>query len=190
MHTPTYDNGWVSQQLIKLQAHQLFSDQYVVLDSTNIILKSFVEWPVLHNRHFPDLSHSFYKFYKSAYKLLGFKRDQQITYPTTPFMFDCLQVNNMLAFWSSWSEFEKWFCSFSYPSEFWLYDLWLNRQGITSHYNEPYKPIPLLEFFTWECWQRYQQNPQRGFYNVAGIVSSVWNNPQFPRNEFLELNLR
>ena len=189
MHTPTYDNGWVSQQLIKLQAHQLFNDHYVVLDSTSLILKSIVEWPRDLHTFYPDHNHRFHRFYKAAYRLLGLKRAYSVAHAQSPVIFDCNQVKLLLEVWPDWQSFEEWFCSFQCPSEYWLYDLWLRKQGVHVHTTDCIETT-LLPLYSWDCWERYQKNPRWGYYSVATVKQQLWNDSRFVRDDMPGLNRR
>ena len=189
MHTPTYDNGWVSQQLIKLQAHQLFNNHYVVLDSTSVILKSVVEWPRDLCPVYPKQDHKFYKFYKAAYRLLGFKQAHSVACSQSPVIFECIQVKLLLELWPNWKSFEEWFCSFQCPSEYWLYDLWLQKQGINYH-SAGYVETTLLPLYSWDCWERYQENPRWGYYSVATVKQHLWNDSRFVCDDMPGLNRR
>lgn len=187
IHAPTYDNGWISQQLIKLQAHTLFDDCYVVLDSTALILKPIVEWPRDLCPFYPKKNHSFYKFYKSAYRQLGFKKAQSVVHAQSPVVFECAQVKALLGFWSDWKSFEEWFCSFQFPSEFWLYDLWLRKQG-SKHHTKDCIDTTLLVMYSWNCWQQYQKNPRWGYYSVATIKQPLWEDKRLVRDNIMCLN--
>ena len=191
MHTPTYDNGWISQQLLKLQAHQLFNNEYIVLDSTSVILKSFSDWPSDLYPVLPPTNHRFYQFYKSTSKLFGFINSQKVAPPQNPVIFNCDQIKALLNFWPSWREFEEWFCSFKYPSEFWLYDLWLNRQGIPYHDTNPSSSeTTLLQLYNWDSWEEYKQNPRWGYYTVATIKQQLWEDHRFDKDNISAINQR
>lgn len=175
-----FDRGWISQQLIKLSAHKLFKDDYVCLGTSNVILQSFENsaWPLNRYPLVPNSSHAFYKFYLAVKRKFGLKKPL-ILHPQTPYILNTSQVASMLSSWNSWAEFSDWFTSFKNPSEFWLYDIWLQKQGKSQHVDH-YIEVPLLCFYTIDQWTQFQNsNRDISSYTVAQITQMVWEDPTF-----------
>jgi hypothetical protein len=123
----------------------------------------------------------FYEFYLAAVKLLELTSPPVIQ-PQTPYIFNSSQVADMLNLWPDWDSFESWFTIFSRPSEFWLYDLWLQTQGIANHtVSSHYIQEPILCFYHADGWQNVVSRPGLNFYTVANIKRVLWEDPEFAK---------
>jgi hypothetical protein len=176
------DRGWISQQLIKLAGHKVFNGDYVCLDTSNIILSSFEssEWPVDRWAIVPAQSHKFYDFYSAAVQLLGVEH-LPVLQAQTPYIFNSNHVASMLNLWPDWDSFESWFTNFSRPSEFWLYDLWLQKCGISTHLvSDHYIQQPLLCFYNKTSWKEITNKKlDTSFFTVANVKRFLWEDPEF-----------
>jgi hypothetical protein len=183
--TTTYgdvDRGWVSQQLIKLAGYKVFKGDYVCLDTSNVVLSSFEnsDWPVDRWAAVPDQSHDFYEFYSATTQLLGVEH-LPVLPAQTPFILNSDHVRRLVALWPSWENFEQWFTSFDRPSEFWLYDLWMQKCGISTHLvSDHYIQQPLLCFYDCANWKEITNKKlDTSYFTVANVKRFLWEDPEF-----------
>ena len=174
-----FDFKELSHRLINLSACKIFKNDYVCLDSTNVILKSFENsnWPIDKWPTTPKVNHSSFDFYLAACR--KFDLDLPALVPSqTPFIFNSDQVNDMLRHLEN---FEDWFTSFKNPSEFWLYDLWLQKNGLANHtVSDHYIQEPLLLLHNKLSWDYIKAQYQSfDYFTVGCINSSLWEDPNF-----------
>jgi hypothetical protein len=175
----TIENGWITQQLLKLAVYQLFkSETYVCLDTKNIVLSNIINWPVDNFPGVPHPYHDFYKFYNSTCKL--FELDHRsVKPPQTPYILNSHVVSNMINFWGSWDMFQDWFTDFTHPSEFWLYDLWCQKNRVIHVRSlDNYEPT-ILHLYRIHDWKKFLNSKSDKKYEMASIWRPVWEHSEF-----------
>jgi hypothetical protein len=177
----TVENGWITQQLLKLSAYKLFppNEQYVCIDSKTLILSRFIDWPT---EEFPmrpqRYEHDFYKFYDSVCQLFELEH-VTVKPPQVPYILNSTVIKELIDFWGSWDIFQEWFTSFTYPSEFWLYDLWCQRNGKVN-LHPPYDyTTNILHLYNIEGWKDFIKSDKTKKYEVAILWRALWNHPEF-----------
>jgi hypothetical protein len=177
------EDGWIVQQLIKLAVHTLFENEsYVCLDTKNIILSSLDEWPVDTFASIPPSHQSFSKFYNSVCTIFDFA--PAVIPPQTPYELDALAVKELIEYFGGWDQFQEWFTSFHYPSEFMLYDIWCQKTGRTlpRTTGAEYKFSKLISFIRLDQFLHFFENREHRKNNtVALIFRAVWEHPDFLR---------
>ena len=120
-------SGWIYQQLLKIMAYKLFKSKYVILDSDSFINKTFEYWDEDFYRQ-PHFLRNFPGFLDYCYNYLDVPNILKIRSPQIPYVFDPAEIELLISQWESSEDFQKWFCNSPVlPSEFMLYDLWIQR---------------------------------------------------------------
>ena len=122
--------GWNSQQVLKLLAGYKIQQPYTVLDTKNWFIKPshiqlFKPQPRTGTHH----NFLFSPFYNEC--LLRFNMVPYITTRPhiTPFHFDPTVIKQLIDYFGGAEHFTCWFLSFNTPSEFIVYDLFVQKQG-------------------------------------------------------------
>lgn len=138
-------DGWVDQQVLKLVvARDIKSKTYVCIDSKNFFIRPTsiediaqitaepITWtePVLEN---------WVKYCCKTLKISYPGNRIKLTQNTTPYRIDTEQAMTLIQHFSGIDNFYKWFTNSgklpeNNPSEFFLYELWLKKQGIYKNY--------------------------------------------------------
>jgi hypothetical protein len=175
-----FDKGWIIQQLLKLAAHTFFKDeQYICLDSKNLILSNITTWSTKEFHILPQrYTHDFYKFYDSVCNLFDLEH-LAVKPPQTPYILNSSTIKDLINFWGSWDNFQTWFTSFSLPSEFWLYDLWCQKHGTINLYPPYDSTTNILFLYNIKDWNKFLNSDKTKKYELASICRSLWEHPDF-----------
>jgi len=126
------DNGWLSQQVLKLMTATISSNEWsMILDAKTFFVKPMVEF----NSH-PAVGE--FKLYYSGFrpsqqivdKLFGITLTQQIGPAGVPFIINTKEVRNMVTWIEEHTKqnFVKWFQDQGMVTEFILYSGWIQYQ--------------------------------------------------------------
>lgn len=130
-------DGWLSQQLIKLYFSKYAECPYIVLDSKNFFTRPIAEIK-------QNFRTSFNNF-KTTQNVLGFN-----TYvpPCTPYVIDPNITKQFVD-----DEFEDWFFNLPEPSEFLVYDYYVQKNNLNQEYAGPIsKTLWYHENYNYEDW--------------------------------------
>jgi hypothetical protein len=123
--------GWIHQQVLKFAAHKLFNDKYVILDSDCVIIKYFKFWLEDSFRTRQHLTTFFPGFASYCAEYLKIDNIKKVRPAQVPVIMDPKQVKALLDSWKSIDDFQTWFCNSPVlPSEYILYDVWMQRYKI------------------------------------------------------------
>lgn len=122
--------GWHSQQILKLLAGYQIKSSYTVLDTKNWFIKpcsidQFKPQQRTWNHH----NKSFDAFYNDCLLRLDLVPGISYRPHVTPFHFDAITIDSMIKYFGGVDQFCCWFLSFAVPSEFIVYDLFVQQQG-------------------------------------------------------------
>lgn len=112
------NNGWISQQLIKLYFSQHTSDDYIVLDSKNFFAEKIDLSSYLNPRRIET---------KNFYSLQQELEIKNVVPASTPYRLNPNIVKDLI---NSYNNFENWFLSLSEQSEFVVYDWFVQKNNI------------------------------------------------------------
>jgi hypothetical protein len=177
----SYDRGWHIQQLLKLSAYQLFDNEsYVCLDTSCVILTPLETWPRELHPSIPKTNESFYKFYQVACDLFELKSPAVIA-AQVPYILDAGVVATLIDQWEDWDSFQKWFGSFTRPSEFYLYDLWSQKTKTTNYIRSvDHQHVGLLSVYNLNSWLRVIGDSDARKNNTVAIIHrNIWEHEKF-----------
>jgi len=175
-----YDHGCHIQQLLKLSAYQLFDNEsYVCLDTSCVVLRPLDTWPRDLHRSIPK-SDSFYKFYQAVCELFDLEKPAVIA-AQVPYILDSSVVATLINQWENWDSFQKWFGSFDRPSEFYLYDLWSQKNKTTNYVASiDHQHVGLLSVYNLNSWIKGLDNPNDRTNNSLAIIHrNIWEHEKF-----------
>jgi len=128
---PIHKPGWHTQQIFKLVFALKTSGSYIVLDSKNWFVRPIDFNPLYKQKRWPmdgeNCEHwlSFFPFYTACIEKLGLNSSFEFRTVLTPYHFDAGIILQMFEHFGGVIMFNKWFLSFEWPSEFIVYDLFL-----------------------------------------------------------------
>lgn len=130
-------DGWVSQQLIKLYFANHIDEDYVVLDSKNFFTKNINNIVNTYRTNFNN--------FKQTQQVLGFNK---YVSPSTPYVLKSKIVKEIIK-----NNFEQWFLSLDQPSEFLVYDAYLQEHNIHCEFDNPIsKTLWYYEIYDYNQW--------------------------------------
>lgn len=124
------NSGWVTQQIFKLAFSYKTDAPYIVLDSKNWFIRpsNLVEIPKRPRTALPPAE--FVIFYSKALEKFESVRTLKYRSEVTPFHMDPVIVRKLVDEFGGIDPFVEWFTSIEIPSEFMVYDLFAQLQGL------------------------------------------------------------
>lgn len=131
------DNGWLSQQVIKMQGSALSQSQWsMVLDAKTILIRSMTRELVFDDQGrarcgWIPVIPVFQPAADIARDLFGMDQQQMLQPAGVPFFFHNPSMRNMIAWTESHTsqKFESWFQDQGMLTEFVIYSMWISKHG-------------------------------------------------------------
>jgi hypothetical protein len=142
---PMQKEGWVDQQVLKLSVSEnVNTKSYTCIDSKNFFIKPLQVEDIAQIQPEPitwtdEILENWVKFCCKTLELNYPGKQIKLTQNTTPYKIDTEEAKKLVEHFGGIKKFYRWFTKNAIPdsispSEFFLYELWLKKQGISYKY--------------------------------------------------------